>query len=205
MLFLVLICLSFSLYSCSLSYDHINNAIGDFDVGYSESMNKAFLASYNWDGSEERMNIVVPDSYNGAVINGLGGYTGRGLPSAFSISLSDEAKKQLCPDATDWYYASNTTDIPDTEVQYLRFQLHINENINEIKNLSMGGILLASYNENGEERYSVFVLTCFVICDDANEMFYSSNGKLYYRKNNELVEDIFYDDFDIDSHNEKRG
>lgn len=201
--FLVLLCLSFSLCSCSIWYDYVNNAIGSFDVGYSESKNKAFLASYTWDGSEEGMNIVTPNDYNSVIITGLGGYTGRGVPSPCMITLSSEAQMQLCSDATKWYYASHTANMNDADVQYLHFQLHVGEHIKEIENLSMGGIILASYEENGEEKYSVFVLTCYVTCDEANKTFYSNDGKLYRRKGNVLVEDIFYDDFDIDAHNEK--
>lgn len=201
--FLVVLCLSFSLCSCSLWYDHVNNAIGAFDVGYSKYKSKAFLANYNWDGSEEGMNIVTPDDYNGVIITGLGGYYGRGVPSPFTITLSPEAKIQLCSEATEWYYASHTANRDNADVQYLHFQLHIGEYIKEIENLSMGGIILASYEENGEEKFSVFVLTCYVTCDDANKTFYSNDGKLYHRKGNVLVEDILYDDFDIDAHNEK--
>lgn len=199
----VVLCLLFSMCSCSLFYDYVNNAIGAFDVGYSNFTNKVFLADYNWDGSEDGMNIVTPDSYNGATITGLGGYCGRGVPSPFMISLSDEAKTQLCAEATEWYQASHTANVDATEVQYLRFQLHIGEHIKEIENLSMGGIILAGYEENGEEKYSVFVLTCYATCDDANKTFYANDGKLYHRKGNKLVEDIVYDDFDIDAHNEK--
>lgn len=195
--------LLFSLCSCSLWYEYINNAIGAFDVGYSEKMNKAFLANYNWNGKEDGMNIVIPDHYKGTTITGLGGYTGRGYPSPFMILPSNEARTQLCPNATEWYYASHTANKDNTEVIYLRFQLHIGEHINKIENLSMGGIILAGYEENGEEKYNIFVLTCYVSCDEDNKTFYAKDGKLYYRKDNVLVEDIVYDDFDIDTHNEK--
>lgn len=201
--FLLVVCLSFLLCSCSYLYHYVNDAIGPFDIGYSETMRKAFLSSYHWDGSEEGMVIVTPDRYNDATIIGLGGYTGRGVPAAFMISLSSEARTQLCPDATAWYYASHTSNMDYTEVQYLRFQLHIGQHIKQIDNLSMGGIVLASDEENGEEVYNVFVLTCYVTCDDANETFYAKDGKLYYRENDVLVEDVFYDDFNLDAHNEK--
>ena len=201
-IFLVL-SLIFSLCGCSLMYEYVNNAIGAFDVGYSKNLNKAFLAEYKWNGSAEGMNISTPDKYNDATITGLGGYTGRGVPSPFMISLSNEAKTLLCPDATEWYYASHTSNEDNTEVQYLRFQLHIGEHIKELEKLSMGGIILASYEENGAEKNIIFVLTCYVTCDDDNKTLYAKDGKLYYRKDNVLVEDIVYDDFDIETHNEK--
>ena len=195
--------LLFALCGCSLFYEYENDAIGSFDVGYSEILKKAFLADYHWNGSEDGRNVVVPDRYQGAVITGLGGYTGRGYPSPFLIRLSDEAKMQLCPEATEWWYVTHTAESADAEVRYLRFQLQISEHIKELENLSMGGIILASYPENGEEKHRVFVLTCYVTCDEDNETFYAKDGKLYYRDGDVLVEDIVYEDFDLEAHNER--
>ena len=65
----------------------------------------------------------------------------------------------------------------------------------------MGGIVLAEYEKNGETIYNVYILTCYVTCDENNKIFYAKDGKLYYKKTNELVEGIIYEDFDIKEHN----
>lgn len=200
-LLLLISVLLFSMCSCSLWYDHENNAIGCFDVGYAEFTKDAFVASYNWDGSNEGMNIVVPEVYNDIKISGMGGYFGRGVPTPFIIHFSDEARAKFCPSATGWFYASHTANIENANVQYLPFQLHISKNIKEAVNLCMGGIIVAERVENEEEICKVYVLTCYVTCDEENKTFYSEDGKLYYRKNNVLVEDIVYYDFDLEEHN----
>ena len=56
--------LIFSLFGCSLLYDHEICAVGFFDVGYSKALNDAFIGTYNWDGTNEGMNIVIPEYYN---------------------------------------------------------------------------------------------------------------------------------------------
>ena len=193
--------LTFSLCGCSLLYEYTGGVV--FDLGYSKTLNKAFFADYNWDGTEEGMSIILPDRYNKTIITGLGGYTGRGYPSPFRIRPTDEAREMLCPNATEWSYISHTAYMEDYSLHYLPFKLHINTNIKEIENLSMGGIIIAEYDENGEERCNVYVLTCYVTCDETNKTFYAKDGKLYYRKDDTLVEGITYEDFDLDEHNER--
>lgn len=194
--------LIFSLDECSLWYVYVNNAVDSFDLGYSERLGEAFFADYNWDGTEQGKNIVLPEKYNGATITGLGGYTGRGYPSPFKIMFSDETREKLCPKATQWSYANSTAYIKNCDVQYLTFQLHISKSIKKAQNLSMGGIILAEYEENGEKKYNVYVLTCYVTCDENNKVFYSNDGKLYFKEDDVLVEDIIYTDFDLDKYNE---
>ena len=60
---------------------------------------------------------------------------------------------------------------------------------------------LAEYEENGETISNIYVLTCYVTCDENNKTFYAKDGKLYFKQTNELVVDIVYEDFDIEAHN----
>lgn len=165
--------------------------------------NKAFFADYNWDGTADGMNIILPENYNKTKITGLGGYTGRGYPAEFAIDFTDVAKEELCSSAIRWSYANHTANIKDADIRFLPFQLHISKNIEEIENLSMGGIVLAEYEENGETIYNIYVLTCYVTCDTNNKTFYAKDGKLYFKQTDELVEDIVYEDFDLDEHNNR--
>ena len=193
--------LVFSLCGCSLLYEYTNSAIDSFDVGYSKMLNKAFFANYNWDGTADGMNIILPEEYNKTKITGLGGYTGRGYPAGFVIDFTDVAKEELCSNATQWSYTNHTANIEAADIQFLSFQLHISKNIKEIENLSMGGIVLAKYEENGETIYNVYILTCYVTCDENNKTFYAKDGKLYFKQTDKLVDDIIYEDFNIEDHN----
>ena len=77
-IFILLFFLVFLLCVYFLSYEYINSAIDSFDVGYCKMLNKAFFAHYNWDGTADGMNIILPEEYNKTKITGLGGYTGKG-------------------------------------------------------------------------------------------------------------------------------
>ena len=94
------ILLIFSLFGCSMQYEHIPFAIDSFDLGYNQKINKAFFAYYNWDGSANGMNIILPEYYNNTKIIGLGGYTGNGFPEPFAIQFTDVTRKMLCSNAT---------------------------------------------------------------------------------------------------------
>ena len=65
----------------------------------------------------------------------------------------------------------------------------------------MGGIVLAKYEENGETIYNVYILTCYVTCDENNKTFYAKEGKLYFKQTDKLVDGIIYEDFNIEDHN----
>lgn len=201
-LFLIIVLL-LTLSSCSLWYDHENNAVGFFNVGYSESLNDAFIGAYNWDGTDEGMNITIPKYYNNIKIKELGGYCGRGVPTPFEILPAEEARNILCPNATEWSRVAHTATIVASSVQYLNFTVNISKYIQEIENLDAGGIIVAEYVENGETKYNVYVLTCYITCDEDNKTFYAKDGKLYLRDGDVLVEDIIYEDFDLEAHNEK--
>ena len=192
----VIICLSFS--SCSLLYDL--DAVDSFDVGYSTSLNNAFLSSYNWDGTDETTNIVVPEKYEGIPITEFGGYFGRGGPCSFSIRPTEYAKEKLCDKADEWFYMSDIRNVEISNIKTINFNVHISKNIKIIENLSLGGFIGGKYIEDEKEYYDVFVLLCTVTCDDENKSFYAKNGKLYFSDNDTLVTDILYYDFDIDGY-----
>ena len=200
-LIILSVLLIFSLCGCSLWYEYVNYAIDSFDIGYSKMLNNSFFAKYNWDGTAESANIILPEEYNKTKITGLGGYTGRGYPSPFCIGFTDEAKENLCPKAIEWSYTNHTANIEDANIQFLSFQLHISKNIEKIENLSMGGIVLAKYEENKKTISNIYILTCYVTCDDNNKTFYAKDGKLYFKQTDALVDDIIYEDFDIEEHN----
>ena len=194
----VIICLSFS--GCSLLYDI--DTVDNFNVGYSTSLNNAFLSSYIWDGTDETTNIVVPEKYEDIPITEFGGYYGRGVPCFFNISPTESAKEKLCDKSDEWFDMSDIRNDKNKirNIRTINFNVHISKNIKKIENMSLGGFSCCEYNEDGKEYYDVFVLVCTVTCDDKNRSFYAKNGKLYFSENDTLVTDILYYDFDIDGY-----
>ena len=188
---------------CSLSYRYINNAEGSFCAGYSERLEDAFWGEYIWDGTEEKMNIIIPDEYNGVVVKTLGGYCGRGVPTPFTVDFADSAKESLSPNADRWYNTSVINSTENSNVTHLKFDLHISKNIKEIENLYLDKFIFAEYAQNGQTYCKVYVLTFNITCDDDNKYFYANDGKLYYKKDDSLVKEIFYEDFDFLRHVEE--
>lgn len=194
---------SCGIFRAAILYDHIPDAIDGFDVGYNKTFGHAFLGKYSWDGTEEGMDIVLPETYNGAKVTELGGYYGRGVPTAFWAHVTDEAWERLCPNLVDWSWSFDGNHISpeqvtDDNVEYWRFQLHIGKDVEEIAPISrFGGVYRAEYEENGDTRYRIFILTCYVTCDEKNQTFYARDGKLYSRETDMPVEKIRYEDFDL--------
>lgn len=187
------ICLSFT--GCSLLFDYQNDAIDNFDIGYSDVLNKAFVSSYNWDGTDETKNIVIPEEYNGIKITALGGYYGRGVPCAFGIDLPDSYQKDLCDEVNQWIRSDIYEDIESADTIYLNFDLHISKNIEQITEHTLDCFYEGAYFDGEDYDLKIIVILLYnITCDDGNKTFYAKEGKLYYRQNDELVSDILYFD-----------
>ena len=195
LIMLAIVCVCFG--GCSLLYTYEHNAVGAFDLGYSDKLKDAFFALYSWDGTEDGMNIVLPEDYNGAKITALGGYHGRGVPNMFYVEISDEVMGQLCPEVKNWSYLSDTDVLENCNVEYLRFNLHISKKITELVLYDMEQIYVGEYERDGENVCNVYVLTFNVTCDEDNKYFYAKDGKLYSRGDDALVEGILYEDFEL--------
>ena len=196
----MIICLSLS--GCN-QYEYVSNAIDNFDVGYSEDTGDAFVSTYNWDGSDDAMNIVIPEEYNGLPINSLGGYSGLGVPGSFGIELTESYRNSLCSEANMWGYSSIFDDIESVETRYLNFNIHVSKNIEQLVLHSMDWIYEGTYYDYDEGNHHLKIVLVFLYsftCDKENETFYAKDGKLYYKENNELVSDILYYDYDFSSY-----
>ena len=198
----IFLCIITCLYcsGCSFDYAHENNAVGGFDVGYSEKLTDAFLSTYNWDGTDEATHIVVPEEYNGIPITTFGGFYGRGVPRSCDIEPTDDAKKILCEEADEWFHISGIPDGEFEEFTTIYFDVHISKNIEKIETLHLGGFIGAEYTKDGVDYRKTFIILCNVTCDENNKVFYAKDGKLYYKRSGSLVEDIFYYDFDWDDY-----
>lgn len=204
---LMIAVIGFSFSGCCLLYDYEMEAVDNFDVGYSNVLDNAFLSTYNWDGTDETTKLVIPNEYEGIPITTFGGYFGRGVPCCFCIEPTEYAKEKLCDKSNSWFHMSDIRSIKIGHMKIIEFNIHISENIDKIENLDLGGFIGCEYIKDGTEYYDVFVLLCTITCDEKNKTFYAKDGKLYYRDGDILVADIFYYDFNIDRYmsEEKEG
>ena len=217
---LLLVCPVLTLTACA-DYDWYEE--GDFEIGYSEKVNDAFVGEYVWRGHlGEDMDIVLPNTYNGAPVTALGGYCGLGVPTPFRIHFAgtDDFIKELFGDAEgnrlaincDFYsntqeevYADLKAQLEpryDTSKEFefkdFTFNLHIGPNLQKIELIS-GEYVAGSIKElrilaNEENEVITVCAFSFVITvDEGNEYFYSDDlGRMYYKENNNLVTCFLY-------------
>ena len=194
MLFLCVILLA-SFLGCNFFFDYQNGTIDNFDIVYSKALNKAFVSSYNWDGTEETKNIVIPEEYNGIKITALGGCSDSSLPYAFSIKLPESYLNDLCDEVNQWIGSTIYEDIGSVDTVYLNFNLHISKNINKIPYHTLDSFYEGAYFDGEDYHTKVIVVLLYnITCDEGNKTFYAKEGKLYYKQSAELVPDILYFD-----------
>lgn len=217
---LLMLCPLFTLTACA-EYDWQKE--GDFEIGYCEKINDAFLGEYYWRGHlGEDMDIVLPDTYNGASVTALGGYCGLGVPTPFTIHFvgTDDLKKELFGDAEGKWHdinreiTGNTQDevyaevkaqleryhdiTKDFEIKDLVFNLHIGSNLQKIELIrgEYGSDIITelTFLDNEEDEVlSVYAFSFVVTVDEKNEYFYSDDlGRMYYKENNKLVDCFLY-------------
>ena len=185
-----------SVVGCSRLYDYQVDALDHFDIGYSEKLQRAFVASYHWDGADETKRIVIPDEYNGMRITELGGYYGLGVPCYFGVEIPKAYLNALCPEASQWFHSNVYERIGSVDTVYLSFDLHIGKNIEEFVEYDLNWFYEGDFFDGQEyQPKTIIVLLYYVTCDEANETFYAKDGKLYRRQDDQLVSDIFYYDF----------
>ena len=139
----------------------------------------ACVYQYTWDGDEGNTDIVIPDAYASRTIRKLGGAFGRGLPSPFDI------------DVTSWMGLSGGIAVPyDSsdwdEIVYHDFDLYLSKEIDGIT----GHPCAIVFTVDGVK--TAYCPRVTVHCDEDNETFYSRDGRLYFRKTDELVEEFVY-------------
>ena len=120
--FISVLCITlvFLLCACSLNF---SEQADDGCFSYAYGKKSAFVTEYRWNGTEEGMTVVIPESYNDLPVVSVGGFFGRGLPMPFVLNISD------CFENVQWTDADEIKSIDETV--NLNFILIIPEGIDE--------------------------------------------------------------------------
>ena len=111
---IILMACSFcTLTACDTTYDTFVE--DGYEMGYSEELNEAFAYRFYWNGQVEYgIDIVIPNTYKGAPVTALGGFTGIGYPCGFDIYFCDQYEGgansnlyQYLFGDKDYHYAGN--------------------------------------------------------------------------------------------------
>ena len=117
----------------------------------------------------------------------LGGYSGRGVPSAFGLNAPETWDVRVgFGDAA--VAADAEKDYPNAQIIDCSMTLKLGKNIEELNELCCCGF--QGYDEAGRE--TVWRFRWYVECSEENETFYAENGRLYYRADGALAADFIY-------------
>lgn len=140
--------------------DGTNPAIYCNDVN-----DEAYVADYIWDGDLDNTVLNIPEEYDGYIITSLGGFHGSGAPDAFLIWCEE--------------YDIYQEDEVEGEAIEIEFEINLNKNIKEIKKIDLF--------EYWIKDDVIYHLTYYFNCPEDNEVFYSKDGKLYYKIDDTLA------------------
>ena len=160
-----------------------DEVVDGLDIHYSDVKQDAFIAKFSLNGSRDSMTIDIPDTFKGYEINSLGGFFGTGVPAYFTVDTDNDGNKLGFSKVIGY----NEFD-PDASYEELIFTLNLGANVTGI--MADENSLLRCRGDNGDIYYEV-VYT--VNCPEGNITFYSRDGRLYRKSDDELV-DLPYPD-----------
>ena len=160
--------------------------VGNIKYCNSHDGKTALVYSVVWDGNEENTVFEIPDTYNGKDLVSMGAKV-----TGFRVES----------DSQYWFYnqkiGSNSeteqvnVDMSAVEMKDIVFTLKIGKNIREIRAAYSQRVpsYLVFKRESGFVMYRVLFN---IECPEDNKTFYSRDGKLYKRSNDELLDEFTY-------------
>lgn len=118
--------------------------------------------------------IVIPDEVHGYKVTALGGYIGRGVPTAFALNAPEIWNTQVVF-GDEKVAADAEKDYPNAKIVDCTMTLKLGKNVKKLNEVGCFGFY--GYDENGAE--TVWRLRWNVECDEGNETFYAKGGRLY--------------------------
>ena len=108
---------------------------------------QAFAADVDWDGSDGAV-IVIPDEVHGYKVTALGGYIGRGVPTAFALNAPEIWNTQVVF-GDEKVAADAEKDYPNAKIVDCTVTLRLGRNVKALNEVSCFG--WQGYDENGAE------------------------------------------------------
>lgn len=163
--------------SCYVSWETAGYVDGLWTC-YNTSTKKACVGNYKWDGDESKMEITVPDTYEKYKITSLGGAT-----STKGILFGPIIPRELNGRVYDGSFFQLPEEANSENTVMLNFTVHLGKYIDTLFNR------LWRYEkytaENNYDDYVYYVYKYYYICSEENETFYSKDGVLYLKSNDE--------------------
>ena len=122
---------------------------------------QAFAADVDWDGSDGAV-IVIPDEVHGYKVTALGGYIGRGVPTAFALNAPEIWRIPRSSSVTRKLRRTRKRTIRTRKVVDCTVTLRLGRNVKALNEVSCFG--WQGYDENGAE--TVWRLRWNVECDE---------------------------------------
>lgn len=174
-LFLTLSGLLLCLCGCSFAYDYNNGkTVDNVYYVFNKFHKTCFAAGYQWDGKST--DIVIQDEVDGYKVTELGGYTGRGVPTAFAIYYQNNFFNETSDKSdADIIYES---ELPETAVvHYKNFNIKIGKYVNSIE-VTAG---FNGYKKIDSYNYIKPLLT-FSVSPENNDFQVNDSGMINYVK-----------------------
>lgn len=137
--------------------------INNLNLYYSKLSNDCTVGRYEWDGDTENMTVIIPDEFEGVKINNLGGPAAGSAPASFYIDVSENA---------------------ETSEEY-SFTVKLGKNIKYAEHF------LYSDEAADYEGNVLYKVNYYYEVSEDNKWLYSKDGKLYDKKTDELIGDIY--------------
>lgn len=143
--------------------------------------NRCFAGIYDWDGTTETMEITIPDEIDGCKVVALGGYVGKGAPSAFGVHFTGSDMSGMAETEEVLY-------VDEERMALYSFTLNIGKNVKEIDMVDS-----CVFATEGFRAVALFTVNC----SEDNAWFYSKDGKLYDRATDAVVDSFpYYSDYE---------
>lgn len=148
---------------------------------YNTSTKKAYVGHYNWDGDENKMEIAVPDTYEDYKITSLGG-----VSSSKPLVFGPEYLREFNGRLSGCFYSELPEDANAENTVELTFTVHIGKYIESLYARQWRYVEYTSEEDDNDRIFYVF--NYYYICSEENQTFYSKDGVLYLKSNDERAQ-----------------
>ncbi|MDE7076192.1 MAG: hypothetical protein K2O62_02595 [Clostridia bacterium] len=145
---------------------------------YNTSTKKAYVGHCHWDGDESKMEITVPDTYEDYKITSLGGVT-----SSKPLVFGPEYPRELNGKVSGCSYFELPEEANSENTVELTVTVHIGKYIENLYDRQWRYVEYTSEEDYNDRIFYVF--NYYYICSEENKTFYSKDGVLYLKSNDE--------------------